>query len=138
MLSSETTNRQFTQEKTPLVNILTEALCVLELCSSSEDQRGVWTVTGRETVSSRVMDFIDSSTEEIVYMTVEELLTENIVDQLRAASNRGVSTKLAGHSESVEATIRDEIPEVKVFESMWVWSGTPAGRLLMVDTGKRW
>jgi len=43
---------------------------------------------------------------------------------------------LAGLSESVETTIRGEISEAEVFESMWVWSETPAGRLLMVDQEK--
>ena len=135
-VSSETMHRQFTREYTHRVNGLTEALDSLESRSSSEEQRGVWTVTGRETVSSRVMDFIDAAEAEIVYMTVEALLTEEIVEQLRVASDRGVSIKLAGLSESVEATLRDEIPEAEVFESMWEWSETPAGRLLMVDQGK--
>jgi len=90
VVSPETTNRQFTQEYTHRVNVLTVALDALASRSASEEQRGIWTVTGREPISSRVVDFIDATEEEIVYMTVEGLLTEKIIDRLRVANNRGI------------------------------------------------
>ena len=66
-------------------------------------------------------------------MTVAELLTDDLVEALRRASDRGVSIRLAGLSESVETEIREELPEAELFDSLWSFSETPAGRLLMSD-----
>ena len=93
-------------------------------------------MTGRETVTERVIEFIETATDEIVYMTIEDLLSETITDSLSAASDRGVSIRLGEMSPSAEATIHAELPEVELFESLWDWSDTPAGRLLMVDEKK--
>ncbi|WP_135301887.1 TrmB family transcriptional regulator [Haloarcula amylovorans] len=132
-VSPETTGRRFEREYAHRVDVLTEALGGLESPERTEEQRGVWTVVGRETVSERVADLIDSASDEVVYMTVDNLLTEDDVARLRAASERGVSIKLAGMANGVEQDIRDAVPEAEVFDSMWVWSDTPAGRMLMVD-----
>ncbi len=135
-ISTETTGRHFEQEYRHRVNRLVESLGAVESVAKSSEQRGVWTVTGHESVSERAVDFVDSATEEVVYMTVGELLTDGIVDSLRAASQRGLSIKLAEMSDSVESDIRDEVPEAEVFDSLWVWSDTSAGRVLMVDREK--
>ena len=66
-------------------------------------------------------------------MTVEELLTEDIVDALSDAAERGVTITLGGVSGEVQDRIEAEIPGAELFESLWVWSDTPAGRLMMVD-----
>ncbi|WP_321169543.1 TrmB family transcriptional regulator sugar-binding domain-containing protein [Halorarum halophilum] len=110
-----------------------EALDSLESVHRTEEQRGVWTVTGRDTVTGRVLDFIEAAEEEVVYMTVGDLLTHEIVEQLRAASERGVSIRIASMSRTAEDDIREEVPDAEVFESLWNWSDTPTGRLLMVD-----
>lgn len=135
-ISTETAGRHFEQEYKHRVNRLLESLDAVESVSTSSEQRGVWTVTGRRTVTERVVDFVESATEEVVYMTVGDLLTDEIVDSLRAASERGVSIRLAGMSEPVTEGIRSEVPETEPFDSLWVWSDTPAGRLLMVDREK--
>ena len=66
-------------------------------------------------------------------MTVEDLLSREITDALRAASERGVSIRVGEMAQSTEATIRDELPGTESFDSLWDWSDTPAGRVLMVD-----
>lgn len=132
-ISSETTGQRFEREYTARANRLTEALDSLEPVQRSEEQRGVWTVTGRDTVTARVLDFVEAAEEEVVYMTVDDLLTDEMVEQLRAASERDVSIRIANMSRDVEDDIREEVPDAEVFESLWNWSDTPAGRLLMVD-----
>ena len=82
------------------------------------------------------MDFVSTADDEVVYMTVEELLTEEIAASLSTASDHGVSIRLAEMSQSAEATLRDELPGAQPFESLWDWGDTPAGRLLMVDQEK--
>lgn len=135
-ISAETTGRRFHQDFAHRVNVLTDALDDLEPISRSGEQRGVWTVTGRDTVTDRVVDFIDEATDEVVYMTVEDLLGEECVDALRAAADRGITILLAGMSPAVKEEIQQELPEAELFESIWEWSDMPAGRLLMVDQEK--
>jgi hypothetical protein len=39
-------------------------------------------------------------------------------------------------SQSAEAHLEQQVPDAELFESLWNWSDTPAGRLLMVDEKK--
>jgi len=132
-ISPETASRKFEQEMDHRISMLSRALDELEPAHRSEQQRGVWTVDGQVAVTDRVTEFISEAEEEIVYMTVEDLLTETVIDALRAAAERGVAISLGGVSSDVQAQIQDDIPGAELFESLWVWSGTPAGRLMMVD-----
>ena len=132
-ISPETAGRKFEQDLTHRTSVLTTALDELEPVQRREEQRGVWTVDSKAAVTDRVVDFIGGADDEIVYMTVEEVLTEDVLDALSAAAERGVSISLGGVSAEVRERIRDEIPGADLFESLWVWSDTPAGRLMMVD-----
>ncbi|PSP97525.1 TrmB family transcriptional regulator [Halobacteriales archaeon QS_4_70_19] len=132
-ISTETTGRQFKREYEHRVDVLTDALDTLGTVERPREQRGVWTVTGQETVTERVIEFVDSADEEIVYMTVEALLSNRLEERLAAASDRGVSIRLAGMSPATGSRLRERLPEAESFDSLWDWSDTPAGRLLMVD-----
>ncbi|MFC6613658.1 TrmB family transcriptional regulator [Halopenitus salinus] len=132
-ISTETAGRHFEQEYDRRVTALTDALDGLETTNRSSQQRGVWTVTGRETVAERVVDLISAADDEVVYMTAEELLTEEIVESLARASDDGVSIRLAEMSDGTEDRLERTVPGARPFESLWDWSDTPAGRLLMVD-----
>lgn len=135
-ISAETTRRLFSQEYHHRFDELTTALDTLEPEEQTEEQRGVWTVTNRENVQQRIIEFVDAAEEEVVFMTVKELLTDEVVSHLREASDRGVSIRLGAMSESVSERLGDDLPEATVFDSLWTWSDTPAGRLLMVDQRK--
>ncbi|NLV14015.1 TrmB family transcriptional regulator [Haloarcula argentinensis] len=135
-ISTETAGRHFEQEYDHRVTVLTDALDQLASADRSTEQQGVWTVTGRDTVSERVVDFISAADDEVVYMTAEELLTDEIAECLSTVSDRGVSIRLAEMSQSVEARLEQDVPYAQLFESLWDWSDTPAGRLLMVDQNK--
>jgi len=132
-VSSETVTQYFEATYERHVNVLRTALEGIEPKRSLEEQRGVWTVTGQESVTDRIVEFVDSADEEIVYMTVAEMLTDDLLEALRRASDRGVSIRLAGLSEPVETEIREELPDAELFDSLWSFSETPAGRLLMSD-----
>ncbi|WP_277553990.1 TrmB family transcriptional regulator [Halobaculum limi] len=135
-ISAETASRTFERELQHRTDRLQTALRELEPAERRTEQRGVWTVTGEPAVTERVVDCFDSAEEEIVYMTVEDLLTEDLVEALSEAARRGVSIKLGGVSTEVQERVQDEIPGATMFESLWVWSDTSAGRLLMVDGRK--
>ncbi|MFC7131315.1 TrmB family transcriptional regulator [Haloferax chudinovii] len=130
--SAGTTCQKFEQEMRQRRDLLMASL--RELGSTQRKQeRGVWTVNGQSAVTDRVLEFIERAEDEIVYMIVEELLTEDVTEALREAAHRGVSIRLAGVSPDVQETLRDEIPDAELFDTLWMWSDTPAGRLMMVD-----
>ncbi|WP_436908945.1 TrmB family transcriptional regulator [Halosimplex marinum] len=132
-VSAATGARHFERYYRHRVERLTEALDAVEPVDRADEQRGVWTVTGRETVTERVLELLDEAEEEIVFMTVESLLTDDVVDRLAAASDRGVSIRVSGLSASVETVLGERVSGIDTFDSIWVGSDTPAGRLLMVD-----
>jgi hypothetical protein len=66
-------------------------------------------------------------------MTVDDLLTDEHLDGLQAATERGVEIYLAGISEDVQERIQDTVPEAELFETLWEWRETPAGSLLITD-----
>lgn len=133
-VSAETTGRLFQRTYARRVNALTDALDAIEPDARPDEQRGVWTVTGRDAITERLIEFIEAASEEIIFTTVEDLLTDEILARLRAASDRGVTIRLAGISPSVEDTLQAELPDAHLFDSMWSCADTPAGRLLMIDT----
>lgn len=135
-VSAETAARRFEHEYRQRVQSLATALDNLETVEQTSEQRGVWTVTGRDAVTDRVFELVASAEEEVVFMTVEPLLDDPLVEALRAASERGVRIRLGGMSSPVETAFEDAVPNAETFESVWEWSDTPAGRMLMVDESK--
>ena len=132
-ISAETTRGMFEQEMDHRLSVLSGALAELEPAHRSEEQQGVWTVNGQSVVTDRVIEFVQGADDEIVYMTVDDLLTDDVIDALGTAAERGVTISLGGVSSDVQEQIQDDIPGAELFDSLWVWSDTPAGRLLMVD-----
>ena len=135
-ISAETASQTFERELTRRTELLQTALDELEPAQRQAEQRGVWTVDGQTNVTDRVLKFLTDADEDIVYMTVGDLLTEKIIEELRIAADRGVSIQLGGVSDDVQAQIQAKIPSATTFESLWVWSDTAAGRLMMVDGQK--
>ena len=135
-ISAETTVGTFEREMDERLSILVRALDELEPIERPEEQRGVWTVDSQSSVTDRVIEFIGEADEEVVYMTVEDLLTDDVVEALRGAAERDATIHLGGVSSEVQERIQDDIHDAEMFESLWVWSDTPAGRLMMVD-GRR-
>ena len=134
--SAETASRTFEKELQHRTGILRTALGEIEPAERRAEQRGVWTVNGQQAVAGRAIEFFANAEDEIVYMTVEDLLTDEVIEALSEAAVRGVSIKLGGVSANVQERIQDDIPDATMFESLWVWSDTPAGRLMMVDGEK--
>lgn len=135
-ISAETASRSFEHDLQHRTQALRQALDEVEPVERQSEQRNVWTVNGEAAVTNRVLEFFAAAEEEIVYMTVEDLLTEELIEGLRDASDRDVSIMLGGGSDAVQQRIRDEISGVTLFDSLWVWSDTPAGRLMMIDGEK--
>ena len=135
-ISAETATRTFERELDRRIDVLRTALGELESVEQRTEQRGVKTVNGEPAVTERVLEFITDADEEIAYMTVGDLLTDELIDALADAADRGVPIELAGMSTGVHERIQKRVPGATTFESLWEWSDTSAGRLMMVD-GRR-
>lgn len=132
-VSGETASKNFERRLMKRVNLFREAVDAIDTSAGPEEQRGVWTVSGREAITTRIVEFVESATDEIVFMTVEPLLTEEILDSLRAASERGVTIKLGAMADGTEGSIHEAVADFQSIDSLWQWEDTPAGRLLLVD-----
>ncbi|WP_312912808.1 TrmB family transcriptional regulator [Natronosalvus caseinilyticus] len=133
VISKETIVRMLNTKREATITELSEYLETIGPAQPQREQYGVWTVTGREAVSSRIDEFIAEADEQIVYMTVDELLTDDHLEALRDAADRGVEIYLAGISEAVEDRVREEVSSIELFETLWGWRDTPAGSLLITD-----
>lgn len=111
---------------------LTAALDEVEPDARREEQRGVWTVEGSEAVADRVLDFLATAEEEVVYATAGTLLDDATVAALRDATDRGVTVAVGGPPE-VRAHVRDRAPAVGTVPPPWTGSDLPAGRVAVVD-----
>lgn len=133
IVSKETIVRTLNGKRESTISELSASLDEIGPAQPQREQFGVWTVTGREATASRIEEFVDEATDQVVYMTVDELLTDAHVDALEAAADRDVEIYLAGVSPTVEERIRADVPSVELFETLWEWGETPAGSLLVTD-----
>lgn len=132
-VSRETSLRKFDLQRQNTITQLSELFDQLEPAERQPEEFGVWTVTDTEAVASRLFEFIEDAEEEIIFMTVDELLTDEHLDHLHAAAERDVDIKLAGISSAVQDRIQDGIPSATLFETLWEWSEVGAGNLLVTD-----
>ena len=112
---------------------IAEKLGQLDATEPATEQFGTWTVTGHEAVNQRVQEFIDEADDELIYLTVDDYLTEDTLDMLRNADDRGLDTYIGGISDDVRDRIQDAVPSATLFETLWEWTDTPAGTLLITD-----
>jgi sugar-specific transcriptional regulator TrmB len=112
---------------------IAEKLGQLDATDPATEQFGTWTVTGHGAVNQRVQEFIDEADDEIIYLTVDDYLTEDTLDVLGHADDRGLNTYIGGVSDDVRDRIQDAVPSATLFETLWEWADTPAGTLLITD-----
>ncbi len=129
----ETTLRHFRHKYDDTVTELASQLADLEPAERQQEQRGVWTTTGSAAVDDRVSNYLSSATDEIVYLTIDRVLSEEILTELRAASERGVAVRLANSTETGHKRLQTAVPAAELIEPPWAWDGPPTGRLLVTD-----
>ncbi|WP_135828885.1 TrmB family transcriptional regulator [Halorussus halobius] len=115
----------------------------IELDDDESDERvqEVWSLTGHEGIESRTAELVEGASSEIVLLVVEEdILTDSLVERLRAATDRGVTVIVGGFTESIVARIESDLPGARAFETdlNWLVSGESGNevaisRLLLVD-----
>ena len=109
------------------IDEIAEKLEQLDTTEPATEQFGTWTVAGHDAVNQRVQEFIDEADNELIYLTVDEYLTEDTLDELQDADDRGLDIYIGGISEDVRDRIQDAVPSATLFETLWEWTDTPAG-----------
>ncbi|PSQ10082.1 TrmB family transcriptional regulator [Halobacteriales archaeon QS_5_70_15] len=115
------------------IDEIAEKLERLDTTEPATEQFGTWTVSGHDAVNQRVREFVDEADDELIYLTVDEYLTEDDLDELRNAADRGLDIYIGGISDDVRDRIQHAVPSATLFETLWEWADTPAGTLLITD-----
>jgi sugar-specific transcriptional regulator TrmB len=123
--------RQFEEEYVRRVDALADALVDLE--PAPHGGRRVWTLGEGERIGERAVELIEGASDEVVYVSAAELLTEPLLGALADADERGVSVRGAGVSENATARLRSAVPGLEAVGSGRPLSDVPVGRLLLVD-----
>lgn len=132
-VARETTLRHFRRDYDVTLTQLADRLAALEPADHQSEQRGVWTTTGRGAIDDRVGEYLTAATDEIVYLTVDAVLTDEILAQLHEASERGVTVQVANSTAATYERIQTAVPAAELIETPWAWDGPPTGRLLFAD-----
>ena len=132
-VSRETAIQQLDIQRQNTIGELSETLGDLDSVEDRPEELGVWTVTGREAVTNRAVEFVDDADDQVVYMTIDALLTDRHLESIEEAEARGVDIQLGGISPEVQARIQDRVPSASMFETLWEWSELGAGSVLITD-----
>ena len=132
-VARETALGHFRRDYDETLSQLAERLGTLEPADSQQEQPGVWTTTGQAAVDDRVHECLMDATDEIVYLAVDTVLTDETLVHLRAASERGVAVKIANGTAATHEAIRTAVPAAELVEPPWTWDTPPTGRLLLAD-----
>jgi len=108
-----------------------------------DQMQEVWSLSGHDGISSRTLDLVEASNEEILLLAVDEdVLTDDLLAALTDAIGRGVNVIVGAISGAIVESIKTELPDAEVFETELDWlvgshSGledeVAIGRLLLVD-----
>lgn len=125
---------------------LTTLQTTLESLESVEEESldgstNVWTTTGSEAITRRAIRFTDDANEEIVLIVDgKPALSDQWLDRLEAAHDRGVTIYVGMLSAQDYERVETALPEVTVFESGLEWlqpqeagEEVGIGRLLLTD-----
>jgi sugar-specific transcriptional regulator TrmB len=93
-LSPSTTARKLREESHRRIDSLRTGLEELAPTELRVEQRGVWSVDGEHAVVERVRTLVENADDEVVYMCVEQLLTDESLTALRDAADRGETNSL--------------------------------------------
>ncbi|MFC6962972.1 TrmB family transcriptional regulator [Halocatena marina] len=107
---------------------------------TNDTHASVWTTTGSETITRRMVDFLDRANEEaILFMSGNTAITDQLLERVQAAADRGVAIYVGTLSEAVHERLATALPDVTLFASELEWlqprstEDETIGRLLLVD-----
>lgn len=114
----------------------------LDEYGAQEATHEVWALSDNQGITSRTQQLIEGATEELILVIGHEsIFTEQLVEQLQSAQERGVNVIIGTVDEDFQAAVQDAIPDVEVFVSGLDWLSrsplpddeTEISRLLLAD-----
>ncbi|MFW5955781.1 MAG: TrmB family transcriptional regulator [Halorhabdus sp.] len=127
------------REVTAVLDRLGTLLPRLQAPEAEEAAGDVWVMEGDAEVSERMVGLLEAADEEILLAAaVEELLTEELLASLAAATDRGVEVVVGSPAASIRERIRQAVPAAGVLETWTWWESHPiqpgaVSAILMVD-----
>jgi sugar-specific transcriptional regulator TrmB len=109
---------------------------------ATEATHEVWALSGNQGIASRTHQLIEGATEDLILVIGHEsILTDQLVEQLQATHERGVTVLVGTVDEGLRAEAQDALSDVDVFVSGLAWlRGSPLpsdtteiSRLLLAD-----
>lgn len=134
-VSDETTIRKFSVKYEDLIDELADVLQELTPTHMRTEQLGVWTVTGSENITRRIIEFVDLASENIVYFCNGNLVTDELAAALNSADERGllVSVGSIGEADGGLAQLEHLFPDAPVDDQLSPWAKSQVTRLLMIN-----
>jgi sugar-specific transcriptional regulator TrmB len=97
------------------IDELSEALADVERIDEEPDARAaVWSFTGEDAALARSWEIIEEAEDSIWMLVRSELLSEECIEVLSAAADRGVDLTLATDAEDFQVWLADEVPGASV------------------------
>lgn len=109
------------------------------ILSMADQSADIWTLEGRDNVTERGRALCESADEELFMMfTVEETVETACVRRIRDALDRGVDVYLGTQNKQLRDLVRENAPEVTIWEPQLDWLNLPptrekVGRLILAD-----
>lgn len=112
--------------------------------SDTDSVHEVWSLSGSTAISNRTQQLIGNAEDEVFLLVGHEsLVTDELMESLREATERGVSVIIGTEDASVRDVVREAVPQAEVFVSELGWlNDSPAldeaedviiGRVLLGD-----
>lgn len=134
-VSIETARSMFEQEMGHRTATMAEALQQLRPESTQQRQWGIWTVSGQEAVTDRVIEFLSNASDDVVFATSEAMLTDDVIDELNATAQRDVTVTLAWTEPAARDRLDEGVTGARLVEAD-PFSEALSGRFLLIDGEK--
>jgi len=130
------------EERTEALRTALRDLDRVDDTDEAEVTHEVWSLSGSASIDSRVGQLIDEARDEVIVVSRHgSVFSEELLDRLRTATDRGVDVVVGTWDESIRERIETDLPDAEVFvsgmevltESPFPDDETDLGRLLLVD-----
>jgi sugar-specific transcriptional regulator TrmB len=93
----------------------------LETPETDDDDPGVWTAEGTESITDRMRRIADEADDEVwIALPEATLATEGLLSSLSAATDRGVAVTVGSPDGAVRDAVSEAVPNGSVVET-WTW-----------------
>ena len=135
------------QEYESRTDTLVEALTAIEPeepdGGDEEITHEVWALSGTTAITNRTQQLIDAAGREIILIVGrDEVITDELLKQLQAAVDTGLTVLIGTQTEEIRAQVAETLPDAEVFVSGLEWlhsspletgDDTTISRLLLID-----